>query len=245
MRKKPFISVVIPVYGCAACLYELHRRLTAVLQPHVKTYEFIFVDDRSTDGCWEIIQELRKQDPRHVAGIRFSQNSGQHKAIGYGVLCARGKKIAVMDCDLQDRPEELWLLLEASSKTPGLVIAKRIHRRYSLPKMMAVRLFHVLFSLIAGRKSDPDYGNFSIIDRSFIPELKKSPLFGISYIQALLSLPVPFVRVDVRHGQRYAGVSMYTIPGLFVYAFRCLLAQTFRKNKWNDILPRVTDRLGI
>src|SRR4051794_37617451 len=100
------ISVVVPVYGCGDCLVALHRRLSAVLGTLTPDYELVFVDDRSKDGAWEVLSDLAARDPA-VKAIRLSRNFGQHPAITAGLSEARGKWVAVTDCDLEDPPEEI------------------------------------------------------------------------------------------------------------------------------------------
>ena len=100
------ISVITPAYKCAECIEEMHRRLTQVLSAITPDYEIIFVDDRSPQNDWEIISGICAKDP-HVRGVQLSRNYGQHFAITAGLDHARGEWIVVMDCDLQDRPEEI------------------------------------------------------------------------------------------------------------------------------------------
>ena len=100
------ISVVIPIYGCRAALEELHRRLTDTLVAMDKEYEIILVNDNCPQNSWEVIQQLCKKD-KHVVGIELSRNFGQIQAITAGLDYSKGDWVVVMDCDLQDRPEEI------------------------------------------------------------------------------------------------------------------------------------------
>ena len=104
------VSVVVPVYGCASCLESLHERLKAVLDASTTSYEMVFVDDRSPDGSWTRLQELAARD-RALRAYRLSRNFGQHVAITAGLAQSRGRWVVVMDCDLQDPPEEIPRLL--------------------------------------------------------------------------------------------------------------------------------------
>src|ERR1700680_3746852 len=74
---KPVISVVVPVYGCRACLEHLHERLTVTLNDLVPHHEIVLVDNRAEDGSWPEIEHLVDLDPA-VRGIRLSRNFGQH-----------------------------------------------------------------------------------------------------------------------------------------------------------------------
>ena len=120
----PHLSVVVPVYGCAGCLPELHRRITATLEALRIAYEIVLVDDRSQDGAWEVIGGLAREDP-HVRGVRLSRNFGQHLAITAGLAESRGDWAVVMDCDLQDPPEEIPRLLEQGLRGFDVVHGRR------------------------------------------------------------------------------------------------------------------------
>src|SRR5271157_6157937 len=102
----PILSVVIPVYKAENCLMELYRRLKASIDPICQDPEIVFVEDSGGDRSWEIISDIAKQDP-HVKGIKFSRNFGQHYAIAAGIDNCIGRWVVIMDCDLQDRPEEI------------------------------------------------------------------------------------------------------------------------------------------
>ena len=100
------ISVVSPIYGCKACLPELYERLVASLSQISPSFEIILVNDACPENSWECIELLCERDSR-VKGINLSRNFGQHYAISAGLDHARGEWVVVMDCDLQDQPEEI------------------------------------------------------------------------------------------------------------------------------------------
>jgi len=102
----PLLSVVAPVYGCRGCLAELADRLFAVANRLGVRMEIVMVNDASPDDAWEKIRSLATGDPR-IVGVNLLRNYGQHFAITAGLEHATGDWVAVMDCDLQDVPEEL------------------------------------------------------------------------------------------------------------------------------------------
>ena len=106
MNETPHISVVIPVYGCEGCLVALYTRLVKALTQLHEQFEIIFVNDASPDGAWSTICALTDGD-RRVKAIDLSRNFGQHYAITAGCDHAEGEWVVVMDCDLQDQPEEI------------------------------------------------------------------------------------------------------------------------------------------
>ena len=110
-NKKIDISIITPVYGCSKSLNELYKRLNQTLSKITDNFEIIMVNDASPDNAWDVIKELAKKDKR-VKGINFSRNFGQHYAITAGLDYSEGEWVVVMDCDLQDQPEEIVKLYE-------------------------------------------------------------------------------------------------------------------------------------
>ena len=122
------ISVVIPVFKCAECLRHLQERLDSALAQIPGEHEIILVDDRSPDESWDILRELAAEDDS-VRLIRLSRNFGQHAAITAGIESARGRWIVVMDCDLQDPPEEIPRLYARALEGAEIVYARRTARQ--------------------------------------------------------------------------------------------------------------------
>ena len=103
------LSVVIPVYGSAKTLPELHRRLTEALPEITANYEIVFVFDCSPDNTWDVLQDIFHADHR-VRVIRLMKNFGQQRAVLCGFAESRGDLVVTMDDDLQHRPEDIQRL---------------------------------------------------------------------------------------------------------------------------------------
>ncbi len=106
MQTLPDISLVIPLLNEKDSLEELYQWIVKVLDHHHLAFEMILVDDGSTDGSWEVIQELAKMDPR-VKSLRFPRNFGKSAALNAGFSQVRAPVVVTMDSDLQDDPEEI------------------------------------------------------------------------------------------------------------------------------------------
>src|SRR5439155_20568077 len=100
------LSAVIPVLNEVESLAALHAELADVAREHGYDLEIIFVDDGSTDGSWQRIEQLAAADPR-VRGIRFRRNFGKAAALSAGFEAARGELVVTLDADLQDDPREI------------------------------------------------------------------------------------------------------------------------------------------
>src|ERR1700722_3995640 len=109
------ISVVSPVYKAENIIDELVKRLTHELKKITEDYEIILINDRSPDNSWQKMVDQSNKDQR-VKSILLSKNFGQHHAITAGLDLAQGNWVIVMDCDLQDRPEEIINLYNEAMK---------------------------------------------------------------------------------------------------------------------------------
>src|ERR1035437_8766630 len=137
------LSVVVPVYGCAGCLVKLHERLTRSLAEVTDSYELVFIDDRSVDGGWEVLQDLARSD-RRGRRFRLSRNFGQDAAITAGLASADGDWAVVMDCDLQEAPEDIPRLWAAAGEGYDVVRTIRRGRRHPPLRRWASRLYRRL-----------------------------------------------------------------------------------------------------
>jgi glycosyltransferase involved in cell wall biosynthesis len=148
------ISVVVPVYNECDSLSALYAEIAAVTQTAQLDLEIIFVDDGSTDGSWQIIADLARED-EHVHGIRFRRNFGKAAALSAGSRAAHGDIVFTLDGDLQDDPAEiprfLALLNESKAGQHVDVISgwKRI-RHDPWHKVWPSRIFNFMVSWLTG-----------------------------------------------------------------------------------------------
>jgi glycosyltransferase involved in cell wall biosynthesis len=138
------ISVVIPVLNEEQSLPILHQQLTETLTDSGYTYELIFVDDGSTDGGFEVMQELQAQDEL-LRVVRFRRNYGQTAAFAAGFDRARGDVVITIDADLQNDPADIPSLMDKISEGYDVVSGWRVDRQdrfldRRLPSMVANRL---------------------------------------------------------------------------------------------------------
>ena len=158
------LSVVIPVYNCAGSLRELHARLTAALREVTPDYEIVLVDDRSTDGAWELLRELALEDPR-LRVVRLSRNFGQHAAITAGLTRSTGNWTVVMDCDLQEPPEEIPRLYAKAQEGYEIVRAVREGRRHSAFRRLSATIYR---RMLSEREGEIEFSTLSIISRKVV-----------------------------------------------------------------------------
>lgn len=208
------LSVVVPVYGCASCLEALHTRLAASVAQITDRYELVFIDDRSLDGGWEVLRRLARADPR-VRAYRLSRNFGQHAAITAGLSRARGAWAVVMDCDLQEAPEEIPRLWAAAGEGYQVVRTIRRARRHPPLKRWASRAYRKLTLETDVR---PDYSTLSLISRPVIDAFLALGDRDREYMIALDWLGFDATAVEIEHHVRHSGRSGYTLERLIQVA---------------------------
>lgn len=222
-EKNIFISVVTPVYKCEECIKTLYDRLKIVLGDISQDFEIIFVNDASPDNSWDVIRNISNSDHR-VKGINFSRNFGQHHAITAGVDHAEGDYVVIMDCDLQDQPEEITKLYAKIQEGYDFVMGRRSKRKDSIFKKIASRLFYKVFDYLSGTKNDWTVANFGIYKRVVIKNLRK---FGehhrfFPYFVNWMGFKKGYVEID--HSQRSSGKSSYTFRKLLLLALNNIVA---------------------
>jgi len=217
MTQRPYISVVTPVYGCKTCLSQLHVRLRNTLEGISRDFEIIMVDDASPDNAWAAIEALCLEDSR-VKGIRLSRNFGQHNAITAGLDHVSGEWVVVMDCDLQDQPEEILKLYARAKEGFDVVFGRRINRRDGFLKRTSSRAFNALLSVLMDQKLDPTTANFGIYRRSVIDGFKRIRDVNRSFPVFVRWLGFRRTAVDIEHAARAEGKSSYTLRKLITFA---------------------------
>ena len=137
------ISVVIPLLNEQESLTELYDWIAKVMQSNHFSYEIIFIDDGSTDGSWNVIQQLSEKDS-NVKGIRFLRNFGKSQALHAGFNKAQGDVVITMDADLQDNPEEIPELYEMIAKQQYDLVSGWKKKRYDsvISKNLPSKLFN-------------------------------------------------------------------------------------------------------
>jgi len=235
--KHTHISVVIPVYEAENCLDELYLRLKTTLEVITTEFEIVLVEDCGGDNSWQIIEKLATTDPR-VRGIQFSRNFGQHYGITAGLDYCKGDWVVVMDCDLQDRPEEISRLYTKAQEGFDIVLALRGTRQDPLSKRIFSKFFYKLFSYLADIKYDGDSGNFRIMSRKVVAnfcEMREQLRFFGGLMQWM---GFPTASIEVQHAERLNGKSTYTFIKLWKLSVDSIIA-------YSDKPLRLSIRLGF
>lgn len=219
------LSIVVPVFRCAPCLSPLMERLEKSVSPITKDWEVIFVDDRSDDNSWEILQRLHQAN-QNVVLLQLSRNFGQHAAITAGLAHTRGDWVVVMDCDLQDPPEEIAKLYEKVMEGFDIVYSRRVDKEMTPFRKVAPFFYAKFLNLFSETHFSPQNGNFSIISRPVVNSFLALKDHERHYLHVLYWLGYRSAEITYKHAQRFAGKSSYDLKSLLRHAFNGVFFQT-------------------
>jgi glycosyltransferase involved in cell wall biosynthesis len=144
-----FATVVLPAYNEAHDIQESYREISEVMDPFGLEYEFIFVDDGSTDGTWDVIKRLSAADPR-VRGIRHRANAGKASALANAFTYARGGIVVTCDADLQYDPNDVVRVIDEALREYDAVSANKVVRRDPLSKRLPSKVFNYVVRKTTG-----------------------------------------------------------------------------------------------
>lgn len=237
IKNTVLLSVVVPVYKAEKCLDELYHRLKVSLELITFNFEIVLVEDCGGDNSWQVIERLAIADSR-VHGIQFSRNFGQHYGITAGLDHCTGEWVVVMDCDLQDRPEEIPRLFAKAQEGFDIVLALRGKRKDSIFKRVTSWFFYKLFSYLADFEYDSQVGNFRIMSRKVVAnfcQMREQLRFFGGLVQWM---GFPTTSIEVEHSERFEGKSTYTFAKLWKLATEAIIA-------YSDKPLRIAIRLGF
>jgi dolichol-phosphate mannosyltransferase len=230
------LSIVSPVYKAEKIVDELIRRIKQSVTEITEDYEIILVEDGGGDSSWQKIETHSKTDS-HIKGIKLSRNFGQHNAITAGLDHCKGDWIVVMDCDLQDQPEEIPKLYNEALKGYHIVYAKRKQRHDSYYKKITSKLFYKGFAWLSGVPQDGTIANFGIYSSKAIAAVNdlREPLR--SFATMIKWVGFKSTGIYVEHAQRFEGKSTYNFKRLLHLAMDISLS-------FSDKPLKMTVKLG-
>lgn len=240
----PHLSVVSPVYKAEGCVAELCRRLKSALDPITEDYEIILVEDRSPDGSWVAIEQEARNDGR-VRGFRLARNFGQQRAITAGLDVASGDWVVVMDCDLQDAPEDIPLLHAKALEGYEIVVAQFEERAESAVRQGASKAFWGALSWLAGISFDYRVGNFRIMSRRVVENFRlyREQLRFLGGITSLMGYTV--ASLPLKRQERFAGGSSYSFRKLLGIAIDIAMAYSDKPLKISIVVGLLISCLSM
>ena len=213
VTENPLLSIVIPAYNEAESLPVLMVQIQDVLWEHNYTAEIIFVNDGSTDGTYEVLEQFTSEqssDNIQIHVIHFRRNQGKAAGLMAGFAEACGKVVITMDADLQDDPQEIPKLLDAlETENADLISGWKYPRKDPLEK----RAFSFVFNRVTAMFTGVKLHDMNCGFKAYRSEVVKS-----LYLYGDLHRYIPILahqagfqvgEVKVRHHPRQFGVSKY------------------------------------
>jgi polyisoprenyl-phosphate glycosyltransferase len=223
-RVSPRLSIVAPCYNEEAGLEEFYRRMTAAAQATAGSdYEFVLLNDGSSDRTWAIMTDLVRRDP-HVVAVNLARRHGHQLAITAGLYTCRGERILTIDADLQDPPEllgEMWQLMQ-SADADVVYGLRRERQGEGVLKRGSAALFYRLMQRVGYADLPVDAGDFRLMTRRVLDVLNSMPeqhrfIRGMVSWIGLRQVPIAYDRAP-----RHAGESHYPLTRMIGLAFDAL-----------------------
>jgi len=225
MQKHTDISIIVAEYKGATMIDELLQRIRKNLEPITQDYEILLVNDASPDDTWPQILRVCADDSR-VKGINLSRNFGENYAITAGLHYASGERMIIMDCDLQNRPEDIPALIAKANEGFDIVYARRIEKQFSAWRRFCSSAYHAIFQWLSGIRQDSSIAEFGIYSRKVIDVYNRMPEAARSFSSLIATLGFRTATVDVQHADRAEGRSAYNLRRLLHIASDVIISNS-------------------
>ena len=204
------IDIVIPFYESAHTIDELLSRMQDTIDSNSLNATLILIDDGSTDNSWERMTHWLQNSKLNITAIKLYRNYGQHPATVAGLQNSTSELIVIMDCDLQDRPEDIPNLINRIRETASdLVVTRSVNNRNIISRFPSY-VFHLW------TKSPKNVTTFRVARRSLVDSLLRYPeaskLSGPLMIE--ISAKTVYMEIDRQprlNGSRYSLLSRFNI----------------------------------
>jgi undecaprenyl-phosphate 4-deoxy-4-formamido-L-arabinose transferase len=208
----PELSIVIPVYRSEGILARLCQEVerAMVAAGVAGRFEMILVCDASPDDSWRVIVRLAREFP-FVRGIHLRRNAGQHNAIMAGLARVRGRRVVVMDDDLQHPPAAIPSLLAALDRGFDVCYTHYRNRQHPLWKLAGSKLTDIAARLLLGKPRGIYLSSFKAMERGVADEIVKYD-GPYAYVDGLLlDVTRRICSVDIEHAPRLEGEGNYNL----------------------------------
>jgi dolichol-phosphate mannosyltransferase len=241
----PDLSVVAPCYNEQVGLDEFHRQMASVCEQLGRPYEIVLVDDGSTDRTWDKMLELASADP-HLVCVKLSRNHGHQLALTAGLSVCRGKRILIIDADLQDPPKLLPDMLKLMDRGADVVYGQRRHRvAESAFKLMTATLFYRVLERMTDVAIPRDTGDFRLMSRRALDVLLAMPERH-RFIRGMVSW-IGFNQVPLLYDReaRFAGETKYPLRKMWRLAVDAVTGFSTKPLRFANLAGFLTSLLAF
>lgn len=245
-KKRPIVSLVIPVYneeGNVPVLYDSLIKTAANLPCDL---EFLFVDDCSGDKTAGILEGLREKDPR-IDIIRFSRNCGSHAAASAGLLYSSGDAAIIIAADLQDPPEIVVpKMVNEWQKGYRVIWGVRDERKgEGFLAILFSRFFYFLMNNLTSAKQPPSVVGTILLDRVVIGAFNKSSEKNASIAMLIAWMGFSQSTISYISQARHSGRSKWTIMKKLKLSMDSLISFSYLPMRFMSLLGMLCMILGL
>ncbi len=245
-ERRPALSIVVPCYNEEDNIEPLHRRASDAAAAVVAAdYELVLVNDGSTDATWERIARLSDQDP-HVVGVNLSRNHGHQLALSAGLSVCSGRRILILDADLQDPPELLPDMNRLMDEGADVVYGMRTERRgETWFKRATAKLFYRLLGHLVDVPIPFDAGDFRLMSRRALDVLNSMPEQH-RFVRGMVSwIGFPQRSIAYARQPRHAGATKYPLTKMVRFAIDAITGFSVKPLRLSSYIGGVFALLGL
>ncbi|HCT04224.1 MAG TPA: glycosyltransferase [Pseudomonas sp.] len=238
------LTLLIPCFNEQCVLAQFHTRLLATLEHLKVTVEVLYINDGSQDATAAIIDGFA-QDPR-IKTLHLNRNFGKEAAMRVGINEARGRAVIILDCDLQDPPELIPLMVQEWHRGFEIVNMQRRSRRCdSWLKRTAARLYYAAMDqLIDGFDVPREVSDFRLIGPNALADIRAMD-DNAGVLKILVSwLGYPTIEVDYDRKPRQAGQTKWSSLSLLNLAADSILAFSTRPLRMYSYISGISFLVG-
>jgi dolichol-phosphate mannosyltransferase len=242
----PELSIVVPCHNEQDSLWELYQRTRAAVENEVgSNFELVLINDGSKDGTWACIKQLATDD-RRVVGVNLSRNHGHQLALSAGLFACRGKRVLVLDADLQDPPELLPDMMKLMDQGADVVYGRRACRHgETFFKRQSAKLFYRTLRMLTDVPIPEDTGDFRLMSRRVVDVLNAMPEQH-RFIRGMVSWAgfrqVPYV---YERDPRFAGSTSYSMRRMVRLALDAITSFSVRPLRLAALAGLAFGALGL
>ena len=246
MNRRPVISIITPAYNESRNLPLLYHRIAAALDGMGVSWEWLVVDDHSSDGTFEVLSEICDRDPR-IRVLRFARNCGSHLAGVCGLQHAAGDCAVLIAADLQDPPETIAELYEKWRQGAQVVWAVRAARHGEKAQtVLFSRLYYWMMRRFVGIENTAATGaDFFLLDRCVIDALRRFEEQNISVLSLLLWMGFRQDSITYEKQARAHGASKWTIEKKLKLVVDSITSFTYKPIRFMSYAGFITAFLGF
>ena len=244
------LSIVVSAYNEEAGIetfYKTTREYCEALSGKGWSYEFIFVNDGSSDHTGEILNVLAQKDAEHVRIIHFSRNFGHEAAMIAGLDYASGDGLIFMDADLQHPPKYISEIVNRFEEGYQVISMVRTENKTAgIVKNVTSSGFYWLINRMSQIRLEPNASDFFAITKEAQMVLKRNYREKVRFLRGYVQ-DIGFRRTTISYeaAPRVAGSSHYSIKKLFVFAVNTILCFSNIPLKLGIVAGLISAVLGV